>query len=72
VDRYPLKGQTGDAIRAVLCAAGYKIKWLPCMIRNKGIRLFLSPRQAFGLGRRTKTSGQLSSTQPFPGFKTYT
>ena len=35
-----LKGQTGDAIHAILCAAGYNIKWLLRMIRKQGIRLF--------------------------------
>ena len=72
MDRCHLKGQSGDAIHAVLCAAGYNIKWLLRMIRKKGIRLFLSLLQAFGLGKRTKASGQLSSTHPFAGFKTYT
>ena len=36
-----LKGQTGDAIHAVLCAAGYNIKWLMRMILQKGIKPFL-------------------------------
>ena len=36
-----LKGQTGDAIHAVLCAAGYNIKWLMQMILQKGIKPFL-------------------------------
>ena len=40
IDSCHLKGQTEDAIHAVLCAAGYKIKWLLQMIRKKGIRLF--------------------------------
>jgi SAM-dependent methyltransferase len=70
--RCHLKGQTGDAIHAVLCAAGYNIKWLLRMIRKKGIRLFLSLLQAFGLGRRTNRSGHSNRTYPFAGFKTYT
>jgi transposase, IS5 family len=36
-----LKGQTGHAIRAVLCVVGYKIKWLMRMILQKGIKPFL-------------------------------
>jgi hypothetical protein len=36
-----LKGQTGDAIHAVLCAAGYNIKWLMRRILQKGIKPFL-------------------------------
>ena len=72
MDRCPLKGQTGDAIHAVLCAAGYNIKWLLRMIRKKGVRLFLSLLQALGLGRRTQASGHSNRTHPFPGFKTYT
>ncbi len=28
MDRCWLKGQTGDALQAVLCAAGYNIRWL--------------------------------------------
>ena len=72
MDRCPLKGQTGDAIHAVLCAAGYNIKWLLRMIRKKSIRLFLFLLQAFGLGQRTKASGQSNRINPFAGFKTYT
>jgi transposase, IS5 family len=41
LDRCHLKGQTGDAIHAVLCAAGYNIKWLMMMILQKGIKPFL-------------------------------
>jgi transposase, IS5 family len=41
LDRSYLKGQTGDAIHAVLCAAGYNIKWLMWIILQKGIKLFL-------------------------------
>lgn len=39
--RCHLKGAEGDAIHAVLCAAGYNIRWLMRMIRKKGIRLLL-------------------------------
>ena len=45
MDRCHLKGKTGDRLQAVLCAAGYNIKWLLRMIAKKGItflqRLYL-------------------------------
>jgi len=41
LDRCYLNGQAGDAIQAVLCAAGYNIKWLMRMILQKGIKPFL-------------------------------
>jgi IS5 family transposase len=33
-----LKGETGDALHAVLCAAGFNIRWLMRAIANKGIQ----------------------------------
>jgi IS5 family transposase len=43
--RCHLKGETGDRLHAVLCAAGYNIRWLLRMIARKGItfmrRLYL-------------------------------
>jgi IS5 family transposase len=33
-----LKGETGDALHAVLCAAGFNIRWLMRAIVNKGIQ----------------------------------
>lgn len=57
--RCHLKGPTGDAIHAVLCAAGFNMKWLLRRIAQKGIRpffirLFLSRcwRQLTELTRR--------------------
>jgi IS5 family transposase len=41
MDRCHLKGQTGDRLHAVLCAAGYNIRWLLRMIAKKGIRSLL-------------------------------
>nr|WP_255333850.1 IS5 family transposase [Thiomonas sp. FB-Cd] len=38
MDRCPLKGEQGDRLHAVLCAAGYNIKWLLRMIAKKGVR----------------------------------
>ncbi|MFA7438711.1 transposase, partial [Castellaniella sp.] len=43
MNRCYLKGRIGDAIHAVLCAAGFNMKWLLHMIARKGIRpLFVS------------------------------
>ena len=45
MERCHLKGERGDRLHAVLCAAGYNIKWLLRMIARKGItflkRLYL-------------------------------
>ena len=45
MDRCHLKGVQGDRLHAVLCAAGYNIRWLLRMITRKGItflqRLYL-------------------------------
>ena len=71
IDRCHPKGQTGDAIHAVLCAAGYNIKWLLRMIRKKAFRLPLVLLQALGLGHRTKASEQSNRINPISGFKTY-
>lgn len=35
--RCHLKGETGDRLHAVLCAAGYNIRWLMRMIAQKGL-----------------------------------
>jgi IS5 family transposase len=37
MDRCHLKGEIGDRLHAVLCAAGYNIKWLLRMIAKKGV-----------------------------------
>jgi len=37
MDRCHLKGEYGDLLHAVLCAAGYNIKWLLRMIAKKGV-----------------------------------
>jgi len=41
MDRCHLKGELGDRLHAVLCAAGYKIRWLLRMIALKGLLAFL-------------------------------
>ena len=37
MDRCHLKGEYGDRLHAVLCAAGYNIKWLLRMIAKEGV-----------------------------------
>ena len=37
MDRCHLKGEIGDRLHAVLCAAGYNLKWLLRMIAKKGV-----------------------------------
>lgn len=48
-----LKGETGDRLHAVLCAAGYNIRWLLRMIAKKGVAflrmLFLRLREMMGV-----------------------
>ena len=46
MDRCHLKGSEGDALHAVLCAAGYNIHWLLRMIAKKGLGLLLCLLQA--------------------------
>ena len=41
MDRCHLQGEQGDCLHAVLCAAGYNIRWLLRMIIKKGLRPFL-------------------------------
>jgi hypothetical protein len=50
MNRCHLMGQTGDAMHAVLCAAGYNICWLLRMIRKKGISLFSVAPPDAGIG----------------------
>lgn len=37
MDRCHLKGEQWDRLHAVLCAAGYNIRWLLRMIAKKGV-----------------------------------
>jgi hypothetical protein len=48
-----LKGSTGDSLHAVLCAAGFNIRWLLGMFTKKRIGLFLRLLQASCLGHIT-------------------
>ena len=41
MDRCHLKGEQGDRLHAVLCAAGYNIRWLLRMIAKKGVPFLL-------------------------------
>lgn len=38
MDRCWLPGKLGDALRAVLCAAGYNLRWLMRAIRHLGLK----------------------------------
>ena len=49
MDRCRLKGSEGDALHAVLCTAGYNIRWLLRMIVKNGLGLVLRLLQASGL-----------------------
>ena len=53
MNRCHLKGEQGDRLHAVLCAAGYNLRWLLRMIAKKGVpflrRLYLRLRQAAAL-----------------------
>jgi len=40
MNRCHLKGSNGDSLHAVLCAAGFNIRWLLRMIAKKGIGFF--------------------------------
>jgi transposase, IS5 family len=66
LDRCHLKGQTGDAIHALLCAAGYNIKWLMRMILHKGIKpfllLFFAQELGAFFGRLKKIVAQLKTS----------
>ena len=50
MNRCHLKGPECDVIHAVLCAAGYNIRWLLRRIRKKGLGLYLALIKALGLG----------------------
>jgi IS5 family transposase len=42
MDRCHFLGEMGDRLHAVLCAAGYNIRWLLRMIAKKGLRALLA------------------------------
>lgn len=49
MDRCHLKGSKGDALHAMLCAAGFNIRWLLRMIAKMGLGLLLCLLSAMGL-----------------------
>jgi IS5 family transposase len=59
MNRCHLKGPDGDAVHAVLCAAGYNIRWLLRMIVKKGIGLFLRLLQVTGLAEFARALCQM-------------
>ena len=59
MNRCHLKGSLGDSLHAVLCAAGYNIRWLLRMIVKKGISLFLGLLLSTGLGEFGRRLGQI-------------
>lgn len=66
MNRCHLKGAEGDAIHAVLCAAGHNIRWLLRMIRKKGLRLYLTLIKVLGLG------GLLAKNTPIKHIELFT
>lgn len=44
-----LKGSEGDALHAVLCAAGFNLRWLLRAIARKGLKGFFAPVFALGI-----------------------
>jgi hypothetical protein len=61
MNRCHLKGPEGDAIHAVLCAAGYNIRWLLRMIRKRGLGLYVFSQEdldavAWALNTRPRKS----------------
>ncbi|MFM7483019.1 MAG: IS5 family transposase, partial [Burkholderiaceae bacterium] len=49
MNRCHLRGAQGDAIHAVLCAAGYNLRWLLRMIRKRGIGFYFALIRCLGL-----------------------
>jgi len=49
MQRCHLKGAEGDALHAVLCAAGFNIRWLLRMISKKGVSLYFALIKVLGL-----------------------
>lgn len=65
--RCHLKGSSGDALHAVLCAAGYNMRWLLRMIAKKGLRLLLCLWQAAGLAAICQKLAELVGHKPPQG-----
>jgi hypothetical protein len=72
MNRCHLKGQTGDAIHAVLCAAGHNIRWLLRMIRKKGISLFLSLVKSLRLATCLRVNQSSGTIKPLSALRNQT
>ena len=59
MDRCWLQGATGDALHAVLCAAGYNIRWLLRAIQRKGLKALFAA--LLGLWRTLGYSGSTAT-----------
>ncbi len=59
IDRCHHEGSEGNAIQAVLCAAGYNIGWLLRMIIRKGLGLSLCVLQVSGLAGLLQKSDEV-------------
>ena len=64
MNRCHLKGSLGDSLHAVLCAAGFNLRWLLRMIIKKGIGLFLRLLQAAGLTDLQRKLRQILTANP--------
>ena len=67
-DRCWLKGAEGDALHAVLCAAGFNIRWLLRAIVNKGLAALLFALSKWTLYVPTLPLIPLRATAPQPEF----
>ena len=65
--RCHLKGSSGDALHAVLCAAGYNMRRLLRVIAKKGLRLLLCLWQAAGLAAICQKLAELVGHKPPQG-----
>lgn len=61
-----LKGSDGDALHAVLCAAGFNIRWLLRAIARAGIAALLFAFMALRVLRRSKPSQSSIAARPAP------
>ena len=68
MDRCWLKGAEGDALHAVLCAAGFNIRWLLRAIVNKGLAALLFALSKWTLYVPTLPLIPLRATAPQPEF----
>ncbi len=73
LDRCHLKGQIGDALHAVLCAAGYNIRWLMRAMARLGLKaLLLRPnfmRLLAAWLREMPLEKYYPATTTLPGFR---